>query len=331
MSAKSPGSSMVTVDSLSVLFPRSYGSTPILDRVSLTIERGESLGVVGESGSGKTLLAQAILGLLPRTARVFGRVLVAGVDVLDATDKELARIRGRVVGSVFQDALASLNPSRTIGGHFQDVWRSEESASHSWLIAAEAALEAVALADRDRILSSYPHELSGGMRQRALIALALVRRPALLIADEPTTALDSLVEVEVLRTLGRLRGDLDLSMMLVSHDLDVISRMCSRVAVMYGGQLCEIGATSKVVKAPLHRYSEGLLASVRSLEEMDVPLQPIPGVVPSAQDFEPGCRFLDRCTVGDQVCSGERPRIAFNSVQAWCHHPTVSFTEAASK
>lgn len=318
-----PREPIVIVDSLSIHFPSFYGDVPVLDRISLTIDRGESLGVVGESGSGKTLLAQAILGLLPRTARASGSVVVTGVDVLHASDKELARVRGRVVGGVFQDALVSLNPSRTIGGHFEDVWESEKSTSETWRSAAETSLAYVALPDTGRVLNSYPHELSGGMRQRALIALALVRRPSLLIADEPTTALDSLVEVEVLGTLRRLRGELGLSMMLVSHDLDVVSHMCSRVAVLYGGQLCEIGPTSDVIRAPLHRYTEGLLASVRSLEEMTSPLEPIPGVVPPPQDFRPGCRFLPRCTAGDQDCSLERPLIGSNLVQAWCHHPTT--------
>jgi peptide/nickel transport system ATP-binding protein/peptide/nickel transport system permease protein len=318
-----PSEPIVIVDSLTVRFPSFYGDVPVLDRVSLTIDGGESLGVVGESGSGKTLLAQAILGLLPKTARASGRVLVTGVDVLGASDRELAHIRGRVVGGVFQDALMSLNPSRTIGGHFQDVWKSEDSTRQTWQSAAEASLAHVALPDTGRVLNSYPHELSGGMRQRALIALALVRRPALLIADEPTTALDSLVEVEVLGTLRRLRSELGLSMMLVSHDFDVISHMCSRVAVLYGGQLCEIGPTSDVIRVPLHRYTEGLLGSVRSLEDMATPLQPIPGVVPSPQDFGPGCRFLPRCTAGDQQCTLERPRVELNLAQAWCHHPST--------
>ena len=326
-----PRQPVVVVDSLTVRFPSFYGNVPVLDRVSFTIDRGESLGVVGESGSGKTLLAQAILGLLPKTAQASGRVVVTGVDVLGASDKELRRVRGRVVAGVFQDALVSLNPSRTIGGHFHDVWKSEDSARETWRPAAEAALAHVALPDTGRVLNSYPHELSGGMRQRALIALALVRRPTLLIADEPTTALDSLVEVEVLGTLRRLRSELDLSMVLVSHDFDVISHMCSRVAVLYGGQLCEIGPTSDVIRVPLHRYTEGLLGSVRSLEDMAIPLQPIPGVVPSPQEFGPGCRFLPRCTAGDSQCTRERPRVEFNLVQAWCHHPTTLRVDAVPK
>src|SRR2546426_8593053 len=197
-----PDEPIVRVEHLSVWFPRHYGSIPVLDDISLTLGRGETLGLVGESGSGKTLLSQAILGLLPPAAKVSGRILVAGTDVVGAGEKELTRIRGRVAAPVFQDALVSLNPNRTIFGHFKDVWRSARMEPRDGArAAASEALRLAALPNVARVLGSYPPQLSGGMRQRALIALALFRRPTLLIADEPTTALDRVVEVEVLGTL----------------------------------------------------------------------------------------------------------------------------------
>lgn len=316
---------IVRVEHLSVWFPRHYGSIPVLDDISLTLGRGETLGLVGESGSGKTLLSQAILGLLPPAAKVSGRIVVAGTDVVGAGEKELTRIRGGVAAPVFQDALVSLNPNRTIFGHFKDVWRSAGMQPRDGARgAASEALRLAALPDVARVLGSYPHELSGGMRQRALIALALFRRPSLLIADEPTTALDRVVEVEVLGTLKRLQAELGLSMVLVSHDMDVVSHMCARIAVLYGGQLCELGPTSSVVSSQVHPYTAGLLASVRSLEEMARPLRLIPGVVPHPSNFNPGCRFLPRCPSGGPECLEPRPVAMVGATEAWCHHPLGS-------
>jgi peptide/nickel transport system permease protein len=313
---------IVRVEGLSVEFPDHYGTVRVLDDVSLTIGRGETLGLVGESGSGKTLLSMAILGLLPSSARVSGRVLVNGIDVREGSKKELALVRGALVAPVFQDALTSLNPNRTILGHFQDVWRSASLGPKSGeRDAAAEALRLAALSDVDRVLQSYPHELSGGMRQRALIALALLRRPALLIADEPTTALDRVVEVEVLETLRRLQAELRLSMMLVSHDMDVVRHMCARIAVLYGGQLCELGPTSEVIRLHAHPYTGGLLGAVQSLERRTRPLQTIPGVVPHPADFSAGCRFLPRCDAGGEECRQARPSARVGANQVWCFHP----------
>jgi len=314
---------IVTVEHLSVWFPRHYGDVPVLDDISFSIARGETLGLVGESGSGKTLLSQAVLGLLPPSARTSGRIFVHGLDVLDAPEKQLASIRGRVAAPVFQDALVSLNPNRTILGHFTDVWRSARMKPQNGAKdAAAGALRLAALTDAvPRVLGSYPHELSGGMRQRALIALALLQRPQLLIADEPTTALDQVVEVEVLGTLRRIQRELGLSMILVSHDMDVVSHMCARIAVLYGGQLCELGPTAEVLSHHIHPYTTGLIASVRSLERRTRPLETIRGVVPHPSNFDPGCRFLPRCPVGGPECQAARPRAVAGSTEAWCFHP----------
>jgi oligopeptide/dipeptide ABC transporter ATP-binding protein len=313
---------LVVVDDLSVSFPAHYGNVAVLDRVSFTLDKGETLGIVGESGSGKTLLGQAILGLLPKTARISGRITVAGIDVLHAPRKELNRLRGGIAAPVFQDALISLNPNLTIGHHFADVWKSAGlSPPSGWREAAERSLHQVALRDPARVLRSYPFELSGGMRQRSLIALALLRQPALLVADEPTTALDRLVGQEVLGTLDGLQRDLGLTVILISHDLDVIKGVCGRTAIIYAGQLCEVGPTAEVLTRPLHRYTTGLIDGIRSLQHRQRPIAVIPGIVPSPQELGPGCRFLPRCQAGTEVCAEARPITRSGSVEAWCNHP----------
>ena len=317
------GEPVVTVEHLSIRFPRYYGDVPILDDISLSLGYGETLGLVGESGSGKTLLSLAMLGLLPPGARVEGRIVIGDIDVLHASRKQLATISGSVAAPVFQDALVSLNPNRTVAGHFRDVWLSAGlQPRDAWLAGAEHALAQVALNDIPRVLGSYPHEISGGMRQRVLIGLALLRSPALLIADEPTTALDRVVEVEVLSTLRRLQRELGLSMVLVSHDMEVVSHMCARIAVLYAGQLCELGPTHAVVTTPLHQYTAGLIESVRSLEEVARPLRTIRGVVPHPVSFGPGCRFLPRCPAGGPECEQPRPVVTLGASEALCHRPT---------
>jgi peptide/nickel transport system permease protein len=312
---------LVAVEDLSVRFPLHYGDTTILENVSFAVGRGETLGLVGESGSGKTVLGQALLGLLPNTTRITGRISVAGVEVVGAKAKDLSRLRGGTAAPIFQDALIALNPNRTIGGHFADVWKSAGLAGGEWRAAAEKALRQVALRDTGRVLGSFPFELSGGMRQRALIALSILRKPVLLVADEPTTALDRLVEEEVLATLGDLQRDLDLSVILISHDLEVIRRVCSRTAVLYAGQICEIGPTNEVLSKPLHRYTAGLIGGIRSLKERERPLLTIPGTVPPPQEFEAGCRFKPRCPAATEKCSLDRPEASSGGLRAWCHHP----------
>lgn len=314
----------VRVDDLTVRFPERYGEVAVLDGISLTLERGETLGVVGESGSGKTLLGLAILGLLPPAAVSEGRVTVEGTEMIGATPRQLSQVRGGVVTAVFQDALVALSPTRTLGNHFRDVWISAGLPARDWRTRAEETLELAALREPDRVLASYPHQLSGGMRQRAMIALALMRKPSVLIADEPTTALDRVVELEVLETLTRLQKNLGLTMMLISHDLSVVEKMAARIAVLYGGQLCELGPTSAVVTEPLHRYSEGLLAAVASLDKRRRPLAAIQGVVPSPSQFETGCRFYGRCPYGSEDCRNERPHVRVDDRSAWCHHPATS-------
>ncbi len=321
---------LVEVQDLTVRFPRLAEDLAVVDGVSFSLTAGETLGLVGESGSGKTLIGRALLGHLPSTAIAGGEVRVAGVDVLRAPPRELAALHGRVTAAVFQDALVALNPSRTIQGHFDDVWAATGRPKDELRALARETLEMVALPDAPRVLACYPHELSGGMRQRALIALALLRRPAFLVADEPTTALDRLVEDELLTTLERLRTELGLTMLLISHDFDVIRRMCARVAVLYGGQLCEIGPTATVMAARLHPYTDGLVDAVSSLAERRRPLASIRGTVPAPSAFPPGCRFQTRCPRATDACGSVRPHLASDGRDAWCHHPLAAAGERSA-
>lgn len=320
---------LVELRDLAIRFPARYGDRMVVDGVSLSLAAGETVGLVGESGSGKTLIGRAVLGHLPATAVATGNVRVAGVDVLTADRAELASLRGGVAAAVFQDALVALNPTRTIGGHFADVWAATGRAHSELAAEAAQALEMAALPEVPRVLGSYPHELSGGMRQRALIALALLRRPSVLIADEPTSALDRVVAGDVLATLESLRDSLGLTMLLISHDFDVIRRLCSRVAVLYGGQLCEVGMTEELMTEHVHPYSAGLIDSVRSLAERRKPLGTIPGTVPSPDQFTSGCRFANRCLRATDECLTPRPRVVQGGLTGWCHHPLLAGTKVA--
>jgi peptide/nickel transport system permease protein len=314
----------VEVSDFSLWIAAHYGRVPVLDSVSLTVPAGGALGLVGESGSGKSLLTRALIGALPPGCEHAGSVRVAGIDCLAPEPRVRAQLRA-VAAPVFQDALVSLSPTRRIGRHFRDVQRNGDG---DWRAAATDALRRVALHDTDRVLSAYPHELSGGMRQRALIALALVRNPTVLIADEPTTALDRLVEADVLETLERLRADLGLTLILVSHDLNVARRICDEVAVLYAGQLCEHGPAERVLGDPVHPYTRGLLDAVESLEASTHPLATISGSVPQPLDFPSGCRFATRCPRATEQCARARRLLGGDDVVALCNHPLRG--EAAS-
>jgi peptide/nickel transport system permease protein len=313
---------LLEVSGLSVSFPDAYGPVDVLEDVELALAPGETLGVVGESGSGKSLLGSMILGLVPSRAVVRGNVSVDGHSMLSLSADAERRVRGRVVSLVPQDALSALNPNRKVGGHFRDLWRAAGlQPRDGWRAPAAEMLERVALRAPDEILRRYPAELSGGMRQRVLIGLALFREPKLLIADEPTTALDRVTADEVLELLARLRSEMDMAMIFVSHDLGTVKRVCDRVAVMYAGQVCEVGEQSVVLSAPAHRYTEALIASARSLRRAEYPVATIRGVVPSPVDFASGCRFRDRCGWASDACADRVGGRSVHGHLGWCVHP----------
>ena len=305
------GSPVLQVKDLRIGFEGRHNGIDIVDGISFDVRPGEVLGLVGESGCGKSLTALTVMGLQPRGARIGGQVYFAegeksqlsdGKDLLKISRAARRRLLGHDMAMIYQDALSSLNPAMTIKSQLKQVVRRGGRRSPAEL------LELVGL-DPARTLSSYPHELSGGQRQRVLIAMALSREPKLIIADEPTTALDVTVQAQVIQLLLRLRAELGFALILVSHDLALVADVTDRVVVMYGGQIVETGVTAQLVGAPAHHYARGLLGSVLSLEAGAERLAQIRGVVPSPADFPSGCRFADRCPMATEICRAETPAL----------------------
>ncbi|MEV8315626.1 dipeptide/oligopeptide/nickel ABC transporter permease/ATP-binding protein [Streptomyces sp. NPDC059900] len=309
------GEPVLDVCDLAIGFDARHGGVDIVDGISFHVRPGEVLGLVGESGCGKSLTALTVMGLEPKGARISGKVTFDGEQLLGMPMRTRRRLLGHDMAMIYQDALSSLNPAMTVRAQLKQVVRRGGRRT------AVELLELVGL-DPDRTLRSYPHELSGGQRQRVLIAMALSRDPKLIVADEPTTALDVTVQAQVIQLLLRLREELGFALILVSHDLALVADVTDRVVVMYGGQIVETGVTADLVETPSHHYTRGLLGSVLSLESAAERLTQIKGVVPSPADFPAGCRFADRCPLASEVCRTTAPGLtggARHSVA--CHHP----------
>ena len=278
---------VLEVRNLSIAFPIQHGDVNIVDNVSFSVRPGETMGLVGESGCGKSITSMAVMGLLPPTARITGEILFKGADILQMTPEEHNALRGHEMSMIYQDALSALNPSMLIRSQMKQLTRRGGTRS------AEELLELVGL-DPVRTLKSYPHELSGGQRQRVLIAMALTRDPSLIIADEPTTALDVTVQKQVIDLLGELRERLGFAMVFVSHDLALVAKVAHRVTVMYAGQVVEQAATSELLTNPVHEYTRGLLGAVLSIEAGSKRLHQVRGTVPSPKELVKGDRFAPR-------------------------------------
>ncbi|MFF9805831.1 dipeptide/oligopeptide/nickel ABC transporter permease/ATP-binding protein [Streptomyces coeruleorubidus] len=314
------GQPVLAVENLAIGFDERHGGVDIVDGISFEVHPGEVLGLVGESGCGKSLTALAVMGLQPKGARVRGQVRFNQRDLLAEPMRVRRRLLGHEMAMIYQDALSSLNPAMTIRAQLKQVVRRGGRRSPAEL------LTLVGL-DPERTLRSYPHELSGGQRQRVLIAMALSREPRLIVADEPTTALDVTVQAQVMELLLRLREELGFALILVSHDLALVADVTDRVVVMYGGQIVETGVTADLVQAPAHHYTRGLLGSVLSLESGQERMTQIRGVVPSPADFPAGCRFADRCPRASGVCRTTAPVPAGTPAHtAACHHPAIELT-----
>ncbi|MFF4499757.1 dipeptide/oligopeptide/nickel ABC transporter permease/ATP-binding protein [Streptomyces sp. NPDC001401] len=308
---------VLAVEDLAIGFEGRHGGVDIVDGISFEVRAGEVLGLVGESGCGKSLTALAIMGLEPKGARIRGQVRFNQRELLAETMKARRRLLGHEMAMIYQDALSSLNPAMTIRAQLKQVVRRGGRRTPAELLAMVGL-------DPDRTLRSYPHELSGGQRQRVLIAMALSRDPKLIVADEPTTALDVTVQAQVIELLLRLREELGFALILVSHDLALVADVTDRVVVMYGGQIVETGVTADLVEAPAHHYTRGLLGSVLSLESAAERMTQIRGVVPSPADFPAGCRFADRCPLATDVCRTTPPDLLGTPTHtAACHHPAV--------
>lgn len=277
---------LLEVQDLRISFPR-HGDVDVVDHVSFTVRPGETMSLVGESGCGKSITSLAIMGLLDPKANVRGKIMFDGKDLLQMSPKERNALRGHGIAMIYQDALSSLNPAMLIRSQMKQL------TSRGGTRTAEQLLELVGL-DPQRTLASYPHELSGGQRQRVLIAMALTRDPQLVIADEPTTALDVTVQKQVVDLLVRLQKELGFAMVFVSHDLALVAELSHRITVMYAGQVVEQGTTREVLTQPVHEYTQGLLGAVLSIESGSDRLHQVSGVVPSPRDFPAGDRFAPR-------------------------------------
>jgi oligopeptide/dipeptide ABC transporter ATP-binding protein len=303
---------LLEVRDLGIAFPGADGApVQVVRRVTLEVAPGEIVGLVGESGSGKSLTALAVLGLVPAPGRITGgSVRLAGRELVGAPERELRAVRGGRIGLVFQEPGAALNPVFSIGSQIAEAIRAHRSVTRreARRLAAEL-LARLALPDPERHLDEYPHQLSGGQRQRVVLALALAAGPELLIADEPTTALDVTIQAEVLELLGRLRAELGLAVLLITHDLAVVAGICDRVAVLYAGEVVEENRAELLFARPAHPYTRGLLAA---LPRLGAPaprgeLPTIPGQVPTPGDLPPGCPFHPRCPERLDECARLAP------------------------
>ncbi len=312
---------LLEIEDLCVEFPGRRGTLRALDHVSLSIGEGEVLGVVGESGAGKSLTGAAIIGLLEPPGRISGGAIrLAGRRIDNLSQDALRQIRGRQIGAIFQDPLTTLNPLYSIGRQLVETIQTHLHLSDSDARERAAVwLEHVGIPAARQRLFSYPHEFSGGMRQRVVIALALCAEPRLVIADEPTTALDVSIQAQVIALLRRLTRDHGTSVMLVTHDMGVIAETADRVCVMYAGRVIEVGPVREVVKQPSHPYTEGLMGSIPSLETRVERLRQIDGSMPRLNAIPPGCAFNPRCPAAFDRCRAERPELMpARATQAAC-------------
>jgi peptide/nickel transport system ATP-binding protein len=302
--------SLLQVEGLSVTFPSEEGEVHAVRDVSFAVEPGEVLGVVGESGSGKSVSLMAVPRLLPNSARVTGSIRFDGAELVGAGQEMLRGLRGAEIAMIFQDPMSSLNPVHTVGRQIAEARRAHGGVSkdEAWSDAV-AALALVDIPQPETRAKQYPHEFSGGMRQRAMIAMAMVNKPRLIIADEPTTALDVTVQAQVLEVLDQVRVESGASMVLVSHDLGVVAGAVDRVQVMYGGTIVETGPTEEVFARPRMPYTVGLLSSLPGVDQIGRRLHPIPGAPPSLVSLPPGCSFAPRCPIAEDACREAEPEL----------------------
>src|SRR5882724_3385081 len=318
---------VLSVEDLKVHFFTRAGVVKAVDGVSFEVGRGEVLGIVGESGSGKTVTGLSLLSLIDPPGKIVeGAIRFQGEDIAGLPESELRAIRGKQIAMIFQDPMMTLNPVLRVDTQMIEAITAHENVSHAAARArARDALVMVGIASPDERLNSYPHQFSGGMRQRVAIAIALLHRPALLIADEPTTALDVTIQSQILAEVQKLAADTGTALIWVTHDLAVIAGLADRIAVMYAGRMVEQGPVDAVLAAPLHPYTRGLIGSVPSHAQRGAPLTQIPGMAPSLANLPPGCAFAPRCSRADEICNAMSELVEFSSDQAVrCWHPHVA-------
>jgi oligopeptide/dipeptide ABC transporter ATP-binding protein len=328
---------LLEVEGIDVVYHTSQGALPALRDVGFSVAPGEILGIVGESGCGKSTLSSALLRLLPPNGEITGgQIRLKGRDLLRESEEQMRRLRGRELAMIFQDPLTSLNPAFTVGTQLVDVQaahRSKRADRKGMRRRAVETLEQVGIPDAAERINDYPHQFSGGMRQRIMIAMALMLEPALLIADEPTSALDVTLEAQILELLKRLRREHETTILFISHDLGVIAQLCDRVVVMYAGHTVEEGDVESIFARPLHPYTRALLAAVPSRMHRGGSLATIPGRVPSLSALPRGCTFADRCPHAQDVCRRDEVRyldLEGRRVRCAMHDPASGFDHEAA-
>lgn len=323
---------ILEIKDLHVSFKTYGGEVKAVRNVNFEVRKGETLAIVGESGCGKSVTAHSIMQLLPKSSAQFkkGSILFEGQDLLKKTEKEMQQIRGNKIGMIFQDPMTSLNPTVKIGYQI-----AEALIKHQKLSKIEAyqravkMLDLVSVSQPDKRANQYPHEFSGGMRQRAIIAVALACHPKLLIADEPTTALDVTIQAQILELMKELQNQFNTSIILITHDLGVVAQMCDRVVVMYAGQVVETGMLHEIFYDPKHPYTKGLLASVPKLDMKKMKeLKPIHGTPPDLFDPPKGCPFYARCEHAMKICQDYNPELEIvqgqHQAACWLNHSMVN-------
>jgi peptide/nickel transport system ATP-binding protein len=304
-------SALLEVQNLRTKFKTDYGTVAVVDGVDFTIQPGETLGVVGESGCGKSVTSLTIMGLLPQTGKAEGHIQFNDEDLLTLSDGQMQKIRGNKIAMIFQEPMTSLNPLHTVGRQIEESIRlhlklDKDRAKQR----AIEMLKAVGMPRPTEIYGEYPHQLSGGMRQRVMIAMAMACDPKLIIADEPTTALDVTIQAQILDLMRELKEKTGTSIMLITHDLGVVAEMCDRVIVMYAGQVVEETDVNNLFENPKHPYTIGLISSIPDIEKDQEYLDTIPGSVPLAHQMPQGCRFAARCSKVMDKCHEEQPPLA---------------------
>ena len=319
-----PGDVLLDVEDLTVGFPTDDGLVTAVRGVSYTLRAGEVLGIVGESGSGKSVSSMAVMGLLPRSARVSGRIAFRGDDILQMRPEQQRSLRGRSIGMIFQDPMTAMNPVLTVGDQLAEAVRSHAQVSRKRaLTRAQEMLDLVGIPQAASRLRAYPHEFSGGMRQRAMIAMAVINSPDVIFADEPTTALDVTVQAQILDTLLEVKDAVEAAIVFITHDLGVIASIADKVLVMYAGKPVETASVDDIFRSPRMPYTAGLLGSMPNIDLVGQRLRPIQGTPPSLIRMPSGCPFRPRCPLASDVCAQVEPPLEETdrrSHRAACHH-----------
>jgi peptide/nickel transport system ATP-binding protein len=319
---------VMSVQDLRVYYGSDRGPVRAVDGVTLELKHGESIGLVGESGCGKSTLGRAMMGLFPSGAGTDGEVLIGGANVLTMAERELQSIRGARIAMIFQEPMTRLNPLMRISEHFRELLRTHVRAINEKEVRRRALEALAAMGIPPTRYDNYPHEFSGGMRQRIMIALALVLNPDVIIADEPTTALDVLVEAQIIQILADVRENFDTSLLLITHSLGIVAEACDRVAVMYAGRIVEEGPVQRIFAQPSHPYTRALLESTITMSTTS--LHTIPGAPPDLVNPPSGCRFNPRCPQAMHVCTEQTPpplRTPVGTAACWLHTDKMTATQ----